>query len=254
MRRYTKVGATAVVAIAAVAAAGCSGGSSAKSANAHELAASTPTTTGMGGPTIDVAGHGQVEGKPDLMTVTMGVQTTAASAQTALADNNARAAALISAFEAHGVKEEDLTTVDLEVSPTFDKNFHVTGYSASNTVNAKLRDLAKAGSVIDSAAVAAGPDVRLNGVTFSIEDTSALVAKARADAVKDALAQGRQLASAASVKLGAIRTIDDTGTALPQPEYFQNAASGAGTPPNVPVEAGQQQLSVDVTVVFDIAS
>ncbi len=93
----------------------------------------------------------------------------------------------------------------------------------------------------------------MQGVSFSIDNTSALVAKARADAIKDALAQGKQLAGAAGVKLGSIRTIDDTGTQVPFPQSlkhttFQNAAA------SVPVEAGSQELSVDVVVVFDIAS
>ena len=74
----------------------------------------------------------------------------------------------------------------------------------------------------------AGEDVRLQGVSFSIDNTSALVAKARADAIKDALAQGKQLAAAAGVKLGAIRTIDDTGHPLPQPQFLAGAAAATG--------------------------
>jgi hypothetical protein len=188
------------------------------------------------------------------MTVTMGVQTIDPSAQAALQRNNERAAALIAALKAQGVQAKDIQTVDLNVSPNFDKNSHVTGYSASNTVTAKLRDLSKAGKVIDAAALTAGEDVRLQGVSFSIENTSALVAKARADAIKDALAQGKQLATAAKVTLGPIRTIDDTGTLLPQPQMFSGATATRQAADSIAVEPGSQQLSVDVTVVFDITS
>jgi uncharacterized protein YggE len=236
---------------AAAALAGC-GGQSSKSTTKAALAAATQN--GTTGPTINVAGRGEVEGTPDVMTVTMGVQTADPSAQAALERNNQRATALIKALKAHGVADKDIQTVDLNVSPTFDDHFHVTGYSASNTVTAKLRDLSKAGSVIDAAAVTVGEDVRLQGVTFSIDNTSTLVAKARADAVRDAVAQAKQLASAAGVTLGPIRTIDDTGTNLPSPVYYggDRALAAASTP--VPIQAGSQQLSVDVTVVFDIAS
>jgi len=79
---------------------------------------------------------------------------------------------------------------------------------ASNTVSAKLRDLSKAGSVIDAAALTAGEDVRLQGVSFSIDNTSALVAKARTDAIHDALAQGKHLGqfafAGAERRLGAL--------------------------------------------------
>ncbi len=238
------------VVIAAVGVAGCSSGSSKTTAPAGLVAATSGVTPG---PTINVAGHGEVEGTPDVMTVTMGVQTTDPSAQAALQRNNQHANALIAALKAQGVAAKDIQTVDLNVSPNFDKNFHVTGYSASNTVSAKLRDLSKAGEVIDAAALTAGEDVRLQGVTFSIDNTSGLVAKARADAIKDALAQGKQLAGAAGVTLGPIRTIDDTGTLLPQSQSL-HITSGAlrDAAASVPVEPGSQQLSVDVTVVFDI--
>jgi uncharacterized protein len=227
---------------------GC-GSDNAKPTSNAALAAATSTATN--GPTINVAGHGEVDGTPDVMTVTMGVQTADPSAQAALQRNSERAAALITSLKAHGVAAKDIQTIDLNVSPTFDDHFHVTGYSASNTVTAKLRNIAKAGSVIDAAALSAGEDVRLQGVTFSIDNTSGLVAKARADAVKDAVAQAKQLAAAAGVTLGPIRTIDDTGTTLPQP-YYQSMSDSVALSGSVPVEPGSQQLSVDVKVVFDI--
>jgi uncharacterized protein len=252
MSLLTKTVIAACATVAAVGVAGCSSGSSKTTAPVHLTAASTPAVTP--GPTINVAGHGQVEGTPDVMTVTMGVQTIDPSAQAALQRNNDAANTLVTTLKNHGVAAKDIQTVDLNVSPTFDKNFHVTGYSASNTVTAKLRDLSKAGSVIDAAAITAGQDIRLQGVSFSIDNTSSLVAKARADAIKDALAQGTQLARAAGVKLGAIRTIDDTGTQLPQPQFLQGGFDSAGKSASVPISPGSQQLSVDVTVVFDISS
>jgi len=251
--RPGKIAITGAVVIAAAGIAGCGGGSSKPAASAALTAATTPAAS-ANSPTINVAGHGDVEGTPDVMTVTMGVQTSDPSAQAALQRNNEHAAALIAALKKQGVAAKDIQTVDLNVSPNFDKNFHVTGYSASNTVSAKLRDLSKAGEVIDAAALTAGEDVRLQGVSFSIDNTSALVAQARADAIKDALAQGKQLAGAAGVKLGSIRTIDDTGTQVPQPQAFGYSGALREQAANVPVEPGSQQLSVDVVVVFDITS
>ena len=73
--------------------------------------------------------------------------------------------------------------------------------------------------------------------------------------MKDALAQGGQLANAAGVKLGAIRTIDDTGTDVPQPLLYHGAqATRALADAAVPIQPGTQKLTVDVKVVFDIAS
>jgi uncharacterized protein YggE len=53
------------------------------------------------------------------------------------------------------------------------------------------------------------------------------------------------------VKLGAVQKIDDTGTVVPQPlQYDQNYASSAKAEP---IQAGTQQLSVDVTVTFAVS-
>lgn len=251
MRTLTSTAVAAATAVALLAAAGCSGGSSKPAASAALTAATTPAANG---PTVNVSGHGVVEATPDVMTVTMGVQTSDPSAQAALQRNNDRANALITALEAQGVAARDIQTVDLNVSPNFDKNFHVTGYSASNTVSAKLRNLAKAGEVIDAAALTVGQDVRLQGVTFSIDNTSAGLAKARADAVKDALAQAKEFAAAAGVKLGSIKTIDDTGSNVSQPQTYNQGFMASAANLAVPIEAGTQQLSVDVVVVYNIAS
>ncbi|MCU1468015.1 MAG: hypothetical protein JWM72_3943 [Actinomycetia bacterium] len=250
MRALTKAAVAAVATAIAIGVAGCSSGSSKPTATPVQLTAAT-SSSATSGPSINVAGHGEVSGTPDVMTVTMGVQTIDPSAQAALQHDNDRANQLVSALKAQGVAAKDIQTIDLNVSPNFDKSFKVTGYSASNTVSAKLRDLSKAGEVIDAAALTVGDDIRLQGVSFSIDNTSALVAKARADAVRDALAQGGQLAQAAGVKLGAIRTIDDTGTQLPQPRFL-NGSTGHSA--DVPISPGTQQLSVDVTVVFDLST
>jgi hypothetical protein len=169
--------------------------------------------------------------------------------------NAQEATALISTLKSKGVAERDIQTTDLSVNPNFDNKGHITGYNVSNTVTVTMHDIKTAGSIIDAAAAAVGNDVRLENVALSISNTSPLLAQARAAAVKDALAQGQQLADAAGVKLGAIRTIDDTGGQIPQPQMFAGAVGdGALRAAATPVQPGSQELSVDVNVKFAIAS
>jgi uncharacterized protein YggE len=250
MTRITKTAATAAAGLAVFGLTACGGGSNNKTEARTIAATSTGNATG---PSIAVAGHGKVEGAPDTATVTIGVETHDPSAQAALNRNNVEATALINELKAKGVAAKDIQTSNLSVNPDYDLKGHVTGYGVSNTVTVKLRDLTNAGKIIDAAAATVGNDIRLQGVEFSIDNTSALIAKARADAVKDALAQGHQLADAGGVTLGAIRLIDDTGTQLPQPQFFAgDAARSTINEAPVPFEKGTQELSVDVTVVFDI--
>jgi uncharacterized protein len=144
-----------------------------------------------------------------------------------------------------------MQTSDLEISQNYDKNGNITGYRVSNMVTVTLHDISKAGAVIDAGAAAAGNDITFNGIQLSIDDTSALLRNARADAVKQAIAHAQQLADAAGVKLGAVRKIDDTGSVVPQPLEYANAPA-ASAKADVPIQAGSQQLSVDVTVTFAV--
>ena len=239
--------ALALAALTGLTACGSDGAAKADAAPIRAAGGSGGDTTG-----VRVAGRGKVEGTPNVMTVSMGVQTVDGSAQAALDRNNERAAALIKSLKQGGVAEKDIQTSELNVSPNYNDKGQITGYSVANMVTAKLRNLDKAGAVIDAAAAKAGDDIRLNGVAFSIDDTSQLVADARAKAVKDAVDHANQLAAAAGVELGGIRTIDDTNTDIPQPYQYLQFAEARAAADSVPIERGTQELSVDVLVVFDL--
>jgi uncharacterized protein YggE len=215
-------------------------------------AATTATTAKPSGAVITVMGHGKVVGTPDVMTISLGVQTGGPTAREALADNNQRAQNLVKVLKAGGVAAADIQTTDLSVYPTFDdKTKKVNGFGASDVVTAKLRKIPAAGPLIDAVTFVVGDAVRLNGISFSIDDTNALVAQARTDAVKKAMAQARQLADGAGVRLGDVRSIDETSQDVGHPvTYAQDAAMKQLS---APVEAGSQDVTLDVKVVVEIA-
>ncbi|MET0865288.1 MAG: SIMPL domain-containing protein [Nakamurella sp.] len=192
---------------------------------------------------------GSVTGTPDVLTVTMGVQTTSASAQSAIDENNRLANDTIAVIKAGGVADADLQTSQLTVNPTYDNNNAITGYQVSNMVTATLRDIAGAGALIDAVGKAAGDAVRVQQLSFSIDDDSALRAAARADAVKRAQAQAQQLAEAAGVALGPVDSITETQGASPVSYAAPMAADAASS---VPIQAGSQELTVVVQVVYQI--
>ena len=159
-----------------------------------------------------------------------------------------RANKVIEALRDAGVADDDIQTADLSVQPVFDDDGKVTGYEATNTVSARIRDLAKAGEIVDAAAAKAGDDIRVQGITFSIDDDSALLAAARTKATKRARAQAEQLASGAEVEVGEVRSITESTSACPL-AYAADAAEKAASTPVMP---GSQVLSVQATVVFAI--
>jgi uncharacterized protein YggE len=202
---------------------------------------------------ITVQGVGKVSGTPDVVTIALGVETRSASAQSALDDNNKLAADTIAVLKDSGVAPEDLQTSQLSVYPSYDDKGKVTGYQVTNMVTAKLRDIGKAGAVIDAAGKSAGDAIRVQQLSFAIDDDSAPRAAARAEAVKRAQAQAKQLADAAGVALGPIHSITETAAQNPIVYPAMAAADSAAGAASVPIEAGSLELSVTVQVAYEIA-
>lgn len=214
--------------------------------------AAPATLTATGDPTkrlITAQGTGTVTGTPDVLTITIGVQTTSASAQTAIADNNQRATDTIALIKAAGVADADLQTSQLSISPNYNDQNTITGYQVSNMLTATLRDIGGAGGLIDAVAKAAGDAVRVQQLDFSIDNDSDLRAGARADAVRQAQAQAKQLADAAGVTLGPIDSITESAGSSPV-RYSAAAATDAAAA--MPIEPGSQELAVTVQVVYQI--
>jgi hypothetical protein len=198
--------------------------------------------------TITVVGTGQVHGTPDVADLVLGVSGRAGSAAEVMSRIRDRAQKVIDALHDAGIADEDIQTADLSVQPVTDDDGKVTGYEASNTVSVHIRDLGQAGAVVDAAAAKAGDDIRVQGITFSIDDDSALLAAARTKATKRARAQAEQLASGADVEVGEVRSITEATNSVPLAYAGSAADKAAGTP----VMPGSQTLSVQATVEFAI--
>jgi uncharacterized protein YggE len=205
------------------------------------------------GHTLSTRGVGRATGTPDTLTVVIGVSTQATSAKSALDANNTRANALIELLRRNGVADKDLRTSQLSINPTYnDKSTAITGYQVDNAVQATLHDLSKAGTLLDAAVGTIGNAVRIQQISFSIGDDSALRARARAQAVAQAKAQAGQLAQAAGVSLGSIRLLTEVVDAGSPVTYDMGKAAGTAAA-SVPVQPGQQEIAVTVDLVYDIS-
>ncbi|MGZ6965305.1 MAG: SIMPL domain-containing protein, partial [Acidimicrobiia bacterium] len=142
------MGDSRLVAVGVVATALLLGGCATQGASA--------ASTDAVGRTITGTATGKVEGVPDTLTVTLGVESQAPSAQAALAQNADRSTRVIASLKASGVAPKDLQTTQLSLNPTFDQRGRITGYAVSNLVTAKVHDVVNAGKVVDAAAAQAG--------------------------------------------------------------------------------------------------
>jgi uncharacterized protein YggE len=224
-------------------------------------AAAQVITTGSSGSStalqgITVAGSGIVIATPDEATLSLGVQTQAATASAAQQDASAAMHKVIASLKAAGVADADLATQEISLQPQVDYGptgngpSKVTGYQASQSLGVTVRHLDQTGALID-AAVHAGAN-QVGGVSFSLADPSTATAKARAAAVADAQQRARTLAQAAGVTLGAPVSINEVSA--PSPIPFAAPAPAAGSQASTPVQAGTTQVEVDIQVAFAIGS
>jgi uncharacterized protein YggE len=251
----------AAVAVFGAAVAGgvllAAGPSGATDQGTHLTASAGRAATGTApGAKITVTGTGVVSGTPNELILQMGASTTASTATVALDRNNVELAALAAVFKAAGVPATDIQTSGLSLQANYDSSNNVTGYQASDDLTVTMEDMANAGAVIDAAAHAVGNDVQIDGISFSISDMSALLTVARTRAVRAAEAKASTFALAAGTTLGPVVSISDEeqpSTPILEPSNFASkAAAGASAP--VPVEAGSEQVSVQVTVVYELMS
>ena len=188
---------------------------------------------------IFVSGQGLVAGVPDTLNINIGVSVTRDTVGEAVSDAAELADAVISALVGQGVAEEDIRTAQFSIFPDFDERFgraRLIGYRVENRLSVKIRDLDRAGEIIDGATTAAGDEVVVSRVSFSVEDNEALLAEARAAAWSDAQAKATQLALLAGVELGAATTVSESvGATFPQDEFgFAFGSAGLARTPIQP--------------------
>jgi uncharacterized protein len=224
--------------------------------------AQTPTTVVAPGAasvasrTITVDGVGVVSGIPDTASLSLGVNVQGPSAADVMQRVNTKAGALIDTLTAAGVAKADIQTGYVSVWPQYrDGSQDVNGYWASNSVNATIHDVSRAGPVIDAATEAVGDGVTLGGISFSIDDTSDLYGQARQKAVDEAKHRATQLAQAAGTSVGIVLSMNESVQSTPYAAYDRGMATSAttlaGAAPT-PIEPGSQELQLRVQVVFEL--
>jgi len=203
--------------------------------------------------TISVSGTGRVLVDPDLADLRLGVTIEKPTVKEAREANATAMSAVIDSLRKLGVAEKDIQTSTLSLQPVYDyradgQQPRLIGYNLTNAVAVTIRDLDKVGDAID-AALQAGATT-LDGVTFRVEDQAAAEKQAREAAMSEAKAKAQTLASAAGVSIGGVASISETVSPIPYPVYYGGARDEAAANPSTPVEAGTNEVSVSVTVVY----
>ncbi|NYZ62630.1 SIMPL domain-containing protein [Luteimonas deserti] len=216
--------------------------------------AQTPNalTAAGDGTLLSISANAEASRTPDIATLSAGVVTQAADANAAMRANSDQMTRLTAAIRAAGIAERDVQTSGINLNPQYryaeNQPPTITGYQASNTVNLRVRDLARLGAVLD-ALVASGAN-QINGPTFEIADADGMQDQARAAALKKAQQRAEVYAASLGMRVRRIVSISEGGGfAPPRPMMAMRAMAEDAAPP---VSPGETTLGVNLDVVFEL--
>ena len=206
-----------------------------------------------------VLGRGTVLAVPDYVTVQVGVSNRASSPTAALDQNSAVARKIVDFSKRFGVDERDIQTASVNLAPAFktvrDPNGTTRqepdGYTASNMVRVKLRDLSRLGNFMRDSLDQGATNIA--GVHFRLSNPEKFSDEARTKAVEDAVRQAQGLAQAARVKLGPILDIaHPPRSQFRGMENMHDMPMGAPARMAVPVEVGTITITAEVDITWAI--
>jgi len=206
---------------------------------------------------IWVTGKGEVKAVPDIATLRLGIEAEDRS----VADARDRAAiamnSVIDSLTSNGVAEKDIQTEYFSIQQVTRWNNNtqtqdIVGYRVSNLVNVKVRNIENIGMLIDAVSNSGGDLTRVNGIDFSIEDTSTYYQEARKEAVADAKNTAEQLADLSGVNLGNVIYISETLFNQPIIQRSGAVAAVDASVAETPISTGQLTISTSVQICYSI--
>jgi hypothetical protein len=206
---------------------------------------------------ISVSGHGSAVVVPDIAVLRLGVEVTALTVAAARSEAAAAMKAVRVSLDANAIGSEDIKTLSFNIQPQHpfrrDERSEITGYRVSNRVSVKVRDLDAVSDVLDDAAEAGGDAVRIDGISFTVDDPEQYESDARRAAVEDARKRAEELAAMAGVTLGKVLSISEGGVSTPFAERaFGGAMLQSAVAPRTPISPGETKISLSISVVYKI--
>lgn len=241
---------------------------------------------------LSVTGSGTATASPDLAYVSLGVEAEERTAATARYAAAQAMAAVLESLRKNDIAASDIQTTYFSIRPVYDwveetvcpdtdtaadadgdadsSESSMTadgaancrkvgrqllrGYAARNNIRATVRDLDAVGRVLDDATEAGGNRIRIDGVTFGLEDASALRRQARELAVADMQATAGQLARLTGVRVGRLLNLAEYDAGDYDAFYggldYARAETALAAP--TPIAGGELSVTVQVSGLYEI--
>lgn len=199
-------------------------------------------------------GEGKVYTKPDVAFVGFSVVTQGTRINDVQDTNSKKMNKVITFLKSSGIEEKDIKTTNYSLYPQYIYEGYripqITGYQINQTVSIKIRDLDKIGEILQGV-VEVGIN-QVNSFYFGVENDEELKEQAREIAIKDAKEKAEKLASQIGLNLKKIVGFSETTNGYPVPMYDKaeyGMGGGSGSPN---IEAGENEIAVNVTLTYEI--
>lgn len=207
---------------------------------------------------VNVNGAASREVTPDMAMIVIGVTTRAPKAADALNGNSQAAAKVIAAVRQAGVESRDVQTNTVSISQNFRNKRDSSGYSqepdgftATNSVSVRVRDLGKLGPLLTAAAGEGANNI--NSLTFDYSGRKKVADELQAEAVQNARGTAQRLVEAAGSKLGQLQRINAVQAPMHRPYGgMKMMRADAAAPEAAPVEAGEMTITSTVNATWMI--
>ena len=230
--------------------------------------------------TISFSGHGEIKATPDIANVYFTISKDAVTVKDAQAGVAVIEKKALDLLKAKGVADKDIKTANASFYPKYEYRNAVcppipmdagtagvtvspsspyycpsgkqvlTGYTASESITIKIRNTDSVGDLMQGLGATGVSD--LNGPNFSIDNPDAVQAQARKKAIDDAKAKAQVLAKDLGVSLGKITSFTEGGN---YPIMYAQSAmmnSISATPAPAVIPKGENTISSDVTITYEI--
>lgn len=213
----------------------------------------TATTTN----TVSFSGEGKVLAKPDIAVADFSIVTEAVTSKAAQDANSEKSNKVTDFLKKQKIDDKDIKTTSYNIYPQYEYPRsgvpRIKGYQVSQTLEVKIRDLGNVSFVLDGVVTAGANQV--SNLSFEIENPEKLKAEARAKAIEDAKSKAKELKSQLGINLGRIINFSEGISGYPVPMMYDSSmkSMGMGGGPITPsVPSGENEITVDVTITYQI--
>ena len=207
---------------------------------------------------FSVSATGRVFAKPDIANLIVGVKTEAKStAALAVKENTAKMNEIVKALKDIGIEEKDIQTTNYNLNPVYDwtdkTGQRLKGYEVNQNINIKIRNLDKIGDAIAKTTEKGANQI--GNISFTIDDEFALRNEARSEAIKKAKEKAAGIVAETGIELDDIINVYENQVYYPSAVNYSKEMSlgiGGGALPAPDIQAGENEVIVEATVVWEV--